>query len=302
MNGALIIGIIGAGKVGSTLARLWHQKGYRIAAIYSRGAADAAALAQQVGAEAVTSPDAVVRESMLTLLTVPDDALTDVAGHLHDAGHLADAVHLAGKAVVHTSGAHNADVLHDLEIDGAMVGSLHPAFPFADVATSMAGIAGAAFAVEAETDLLRQWLVELVQAIGGQPLAIGRGDKVLYHAALVLASNYTVTLYAVAERLLRGIGAAQSLADAALNPLVSATVANLREHGVPAALTGPLARGDAGTVERHLRALQQVDPSLAEVYRQLARLSFPMLEERRVHMNELVRVLEQDETNANHDS
>jgi predicted short-subunit dehydrogenase-like oxidoreductase (DUF2520 family) len=124
------------------------------------------------------------------------------------------------------------------------------------------------------------------------------GSKALYHAALVIASNYTVTLYAAAERLLLSMGADRAAADAALNALVGVTVENLRRQGVPDALTGPLVRADVGTLAAHLRALRDADPALEEVYRALARLTYPLVEARGVSLDPIEHLLRQEDDNA----
>lgn len=264
------IGIIGAGKVGTVLARLLVQAGVSVTAVASRTPEHADALARSVGARAVASPRDVVQYASLILLTVPDDAVSDVVAHLAD-------VDGQGRAFVHTSGALDASVLAPLASHGAMIGSLHPVYPFADVDAAVRGLPGATFAVEADDARLMDWLVGVVALLNGRVLVIPPGTKARYHAALVLASNYTVTLYAVAESLLAGLGAEPDTVRGALNPLVQATIENLVAHGIPAALTGPLVRADVGTIAAHLRALEAVDPRLADVYRELARLSYPML-------------------------
>ncbi len=285
-SGLPSLGIIGAGKVGSVLARLWHQAGCEVRGIYSRSEVRAMALAEQVGAMVCCdTPDHVLEVADLTVLAVPDDAIEMVADRLN----LKD---LRGKGVVHTSGVHDAGSLAALAARGAMVGSLHPAFPFADIETAVANLPGSAFAVEAELLPLRTWLVELVHRLDGQVLVIPPGKKAVYHAALVIASNYAVTLYSLAEQILTGLGADIVTADRALNPLVRATAQNLQQQGIPAALTGPLVRGDAGTVKLHLDALCDLDPGVAALYVQLARLTLPMLAARGVELEAIEQVLD----------
>ncbi len=256
------------------------MRGYAITAIYSWTLAHAETLAAAVSARAVKSLGEI--DADLVLLTVPDDVITATAAGL--AG-------FTGKAVIHTSGARDATALASLASRGVQVGSLHPAYPFADVETAISGLPGSTFAVEAREDPLRSWLFEMVVALDGRALAIPPGGKATYHAALVIASNYTVTLYALAESLLTGLGAEQAAADAALDALLAGTVANLKAQGVPDALTGPLVRGDAGTIAAHLAALGEVDESLVDVYRQLARLTLPLARARGLASEEIERLL-----------
>ena len=180
-----------------------------------------------------------------------------------------------------------------------MLGSLHPAYPFAD--GSVVGLGGTAFAVEAEDEWLLGWLHDIVSTLDGQVLIVPPGGKALYHAALCIASNYTVTLYALAEALLVGQGADRAAADSALNVLLAATVENLRVQGIPAALTGPLVRGDIETIKAHLKALDGVDSDVREGYIQLTRLTYPLLEARGIAPDGIEAVLKDGE-DADHSS
>lgn len=254
------VGIVGIGKVGETLARLLYGQGVAIGAIYSRRRSVASALAKRVEADFALSAANVVGACDLTLLTVPDDAIEVVAGEI------ASANYIEGKMVVHTSGVHSVDVLDPLAAKGVIVGSLHPAYPFADVEKAVFGLRGATFAVEAEDRRLAAALKVLVMTMGGRMLQIAPGQKAAYHAALVLTSNYTVTLYALASRLLAGMGAEREAIDGALQTLLQATVDNLVEKGVADALTGPIARGDLGTVRAHLGGLTG---ATADIYKAL---------------------------------
>jgi predicted short-subunit dehydrogenase-like oxidoreductase (DUF2520 family) len=215
----------------------------------------------------------VVELADLTLLTVPDDALEAVAGAL--AGAPWD-----GRAVVHTSGVHNARTLDALQARGAETGSLHPAFPFASVEQALTALPGATFAVEAESGHLRGCLTGIVSSLGGQVIVLTPHSKARYHAALVIASNYLVTLYDVARSLLESVDASPDASAGALNVLMQAALRNVVALGPVDALTGPLVRGDLGTVAAHLTALEDAPPAYRDLYVQLARLTYPLLEKR----------------------
>jgi predicted short-subunit dehydrogenase-like oxidoreductase (DUF2520 family) len=280
------IGIIGTGKVGCTLARLWKQAGYEITAVYNRTPEKAEMLVRYIpSAQVVKSPTLVVEMADIILLTVSDDVLPQIASKLSD-------FDCRGKIIVHTSGVASIDVLQGLLDVEAMVGSLHPIFPFADVETAIRDLQGSTFAIEASDEHVQQRLTELVESLKGQILLIPSGKKALYHAALAIASNYTVTLYAVAEAILVSIGAEKSVADNALNVLIEATVRNIRQQGIPQALTGALTRADVGTIQSHLKAID--DELLRNVYTGLARLSYPMLQERGVDTTQIEQVIQEN--------
>lgn len=292
-HGKPTLGVIGAGKVGVTFARLLHHAGYRICAVYNRSADRALALAQAVGAQAASHPAEVVLLADLTLVTVADDAITTVAEMLD--GH-----DLRGKGIVHTSGAHDATSLAVPARRGAMTGSFHPAFPFADVEVAMRALAGASFAIEAEAQQLEVWLRGLVEAFKGSAVVIPPGGKATYHLALAIASTYIVTLYSIGERLLLSLGTERAAADNALNTLVEGTVENLRQQGVPKAMVGPLTRVDVGTIAAHLQVLRKTDSQLVDVYKGLARLSYPMLEARNIPTAPIEKLMQQEEEDARH--
>ncbi len=271
--------VVGAGKVGATLARLYFERGYRVETVYSRTFAHAEALARQVGAQAVTSAGEVRGD--LVLIAVPDDAIRATAAALKG---------FNGWAAVHTSGVHDASALDALAAQGVQVGGLHPAYPFTEVERSLIGLPGATFAIEAESEPLLGWLRSLVAALGGSTLVIPPGGKALYHAALATMSSYTVTLYGLAERLLLSLGADKAAADGALNGLLAGVVENLRLQGVPAALTGPLTRVDVNTIAAHVQALAAADAEIVAAYRQLARLSYPLLRGRGISEAQIERI------------
>jgi predicted short-subunit dehydrogenase-like oxidoreductase (DUF2520 family) len=277
------LGFVGAGKVGTTLARLWYEAGCEISAIHSRTYANAAKLALALDAQVVGTASDVVNISDLTFLTVPDDKISSVAQAIE--GGLQD------KWIVHTSGVHNARVLSILAQKGAKTGSFHPAYAFARVEDAVTGLEGSTFAIEAEDPALSAYLRELVTVLGGLPLTLHADQKAIYHAALVVASNYTVTLYDVAMRLLRTLQADEATAKRAVDALMVSTLKNLAIQGTPDALTGPLVRGDVDTIEKHLAALPH---DVKQLYCHLALQSMSMLRQRGMdedtiaHLEELV--------------
>ncbi|MEM9952497.1 MAG: DUF2520 domain-containing protein [Chloroflexota bacterium] len=275
------ISIIGAGKVGSTLARLLFSKGYRIEVIYSRNASHAKNLVQQVHAK-VANQLADVTTADLTILSVSDDAITSVASQLSDSNW-------EDKGIIHTSGAHSIDALHPLANSGVMLGSLHPAFPFADVESAINSLIGATFAIEASHPKLYHWLLDLIQALEGHVIVIPENQKARYHLALAIASNYTVTLYSIAQTLLQSLTENDLAISNALNTLLHATVDNIKQQGIPDALTGPLVRADTQTIQSHLDAID--DKQLHQLYLALAQATLPLVTQRGVDTHTLESLL-----------
>lgn len=265
------IAIIGLGRVGIVLGRALASVGYDIRAVSSRHPAKAAVVAKEFRA-AATTPTEAARAADLTILAVSDDAIESVVMQLA----AADAVG-TGRAVVHVSGASPASILHAAAERGAIIGAFHPLAAIASADSTLP--VGLTFAIEAPPPL-HEILRRMALDLQGHPLALGPNDKTLYHASAVIASNYTVTLTALATRLLQHLGAAPDQALHALIPLMRTTLDNLEQQGLPGALTGPLVRGDVGTVRRHLVALDAAVPLVGELYRCLAHGTLPLAQQR----------------------
>lgn len=186
------------------------------------------------------------------LLAVPDDALAAAVAELA-AAPLPHAV-----PVLHASGSQSVDVLAPLAAHGHPVGGIHALAAIADPVEGADRLRGATFGVEGD-GAARALAERLVAACGGQVLAIRPGGKALYHAAAVFASNYAVALLSIAERLMDEAGIPAEDAQPALAALAAGAVENVAARGPVEALTGPVARGDAATVERHLARLSGAD-------------------------------------------
>lgn len=261
------LGFIGIGTVGSTLARALSTAGYVITAIHNRHPEKATRLAARLeGASALASAQAVADACDLVLLTVSDDAIETVAGSI---------TWSTDDAVVHCSGAASVDILAPAATQGAAVGVFHPLQTLAAPDRAETNLPGSAFGIEASTDELAETLSQMARDLGGTPLILS-GEKAIYHASAVIASNYLVTLMSLASGLWEELGLSKEEGLKALLPLVRGTLANLERVGLPNALTGPIARGDVGTVDRHLETLGRVAPELLAVYKELARRTIPI--------------------------
>jgi predicted short-subunit dehydrogenase-like oxidoreductase (DUF2520 family) len=255
------LGFIGIGVVATALARGLADAGYPIAAVHGRNARRAQALAASLpGASLAPSSQDVVDAADVIFLTVSDDAVASVATSVR---------WRAGCAAVHCNGAASLDLLRAATDDGAEVGVLHPLQSFAHADQAQRLMRGSCFRVEASSKRLQALLEEMASAVGGRPFVLG-ADPTLYHVSAVLASNYLVALLDLAASLWTEWGATPEDGLRALLPLVRGTIENIEALGIPAALTGPIARGDAGTVERHLTALRALAPHAVPVYKELA--------------------------------
>lgn len=255
------IGIVGAGRLGSALARALGQVGWPVVAVASRTPAHARTLAAAVsGARAVDTPQAVADVAELVFLTVPDTAIASVAASVR---------WRAGQGVVHTSGVESLTPLASAREHGALLGSLHPLQTFARPSRNpLRSFRGITCAIESDPELFPR-LESVVTAVGGEPLLLAPEAKALYHAAAVLAANYVVSLLHVAAQLWRAAALPEDRALQALLPLTRAAVENVAARGPAAALTGPIARGDVETIEKHLGALAAATPEHLALYREL---------------------------------
>ena len=261
------VGIVGAGTVGTALAIRLSQKGYRVSAVASRTTESARRLARRVQTALVCSDaQGVANVSDLVFVTTPDGVIPTVVSSVK---------WRKGQSVLHCSGADSLDVLEPARKTGAQVGVFHPLQTFASVDQAIANLTGSTFALEADEPLLGR-LRQMATDLGGHWVALKAGDKVLYHAAAVMACNYVVTLVKLAGDLWATFGIPQAEATRALLPLLKGTLNNIENVGLPNCLTGPIARGDTGTIRKHLAALEQKAPHLLSTYRELGLQTIPI--------------------------
>ena len=261
------IGFIGAGKVGTALAVKLSAKGHKVVAAASRTRASADRLAESVpGCTPYDAKQAVADAADLVFITTPDDAIAQVVAELN---------WRSGQSAVHCSGADSLDSLQPARAAGAEVGAFHPLQTFASVAHAIENIPGSTFAIETEGELL-ETLKQMAADLEGNWVKLGAEDKVLYHTAAVIACNYLVTLVKTATDLWKVFGVSTPEATRALMPLLRGTLNNIENVGLPNCLTGPIARGDLGTITKHLSALEKSAPALLSTYRELGMQTVPI--------------------------
>jgi predicted short-subunit dehydrogenase-like oxidoreductase (DUF2520 family) len=262
--GRLAVGVVGAGRVGSALGRALGMAGHTVVAAAGVSEASHERARERLPGVPLVPVQDVVAAADLVLLTVPDDALPTLVS-----GLVATDVDVQGKLLAHTSGRYGAGVLDPATRAGALPLALHPVMTFTGRPDDVDRLAGICFGVTAP-DPLRPVAEALVVEMGGEPVWIPEDRRTLYHAALAGGANHLVTLVVEAMDLLGRAG----VDDPArmLGPLLGAGLDNALRLGIRG-LTGPVARGDAGTVEGHLAELDRVSPEARGAYVALARLT-----------------------------
>jgi predicted short-subunit dehydrogenase-like oxidoreductase (DUF2520 family) len=266
-----LVGIIGAGAVGTALGAALHRAGWPVVAVGSRDEARRNRFRSLVpGARAFAEAAPVLDEAELILLSVPDDAIPGLAGELRLYG---------GQALVHTSGVLGAEVLEPARAAGTQVGAFHPLVAFADTERAIEALHGATIAVEGD-DELASLLATMADTLGATAVRLAPGTKAAYHAAAVLSAGGFVALLDAIAELGRAAGLDEAGALAVYGGLIEQTLGNARALGIRSALTGPMTRGDVGTLARHLDALARLAPGALPLYRAAAEREIALAEAR----------------------
>ncbi|MCS7478761.1 Rossmann-like and DUF2520 domain-containing protein [Umezawaea endophytica] len=261
----LAVGVISAGRVGSVLGAALARAGHHVIGVSAVSQASLRRAEDLLPDVPVLDPPDVAQSADLLLLAVPDDELSGLVRGLAATGSLR-----AGQIVVHTSGAHGVGVLAPAAEVGALCLALHPVMTFTGRAEDLLRMTAASVGVTAADDDEIAWSVgeALVVEMEADPVRIPEHVRPLYHAALAHGANHLVTLVAECTDLLRSAGV--SGGERLLGPLLSAALDNALRHG-DRALTGPVSRGDVGTVRKHLAVLAHEAPEVLPSYRVLAR-------------------------------
>lgn len=253
----LKIGVIGAGKVGFTLALALTKGGYTVNAVSSRSISSAYKLGDKLPSAVVfEGPQGVANACDLIFITTPDSAIGNVAASITVS---------PGLMVCHVAAATPIAVLDPLRTQGAVTGVFHPLQAIGS--TNAEILPGITFAIEAEEPLFKI-LRDMAVRLGGRVVELKGNDRVLYHASAIMASNYLVTLVSQAAGLWQGFGT-QEQAVRALMPLIRGTLDNIEQIGIPDCLTGPISRGDIQTIEKHISLIGESVPQTLDLYRLL---------------------------------
>ena len=265
---AQTLNLIGCGRVGQTLARLWtQQRTLALHDVCTTRLDRAQAAVALVGAGHAVDVLATMRPAPLWMLAVPDAQLPSVAQALAQ-----EQRHAPPALVFHCSGALDTQVLEPLRAIGWQVASAHCILSFASVPAAVQQFPGTPCALEGDAAAVAT-LRPLFSAIGAQCFDVASADKLRYHAAAVFATNFLPVLQTVAEDLWLSSGVPRALIAGLRASLLRNAVDNITRLGPQAALTGPAARGDTAAITRQAQALHTYDPQVGAAYEALSALA-----------------------------
>ena len=265
------IGVIGAGRLGTSVAVALQRADYRVVAVSSRSASSAESFAESVpGCAPVSSSQDVADIADAVFITTPAASIEPVVSVVS---------WRSGQVVIHCSGARPVSDLVSAYESGARTGGLHPlqTFPTSDSADL---ISGASAAVGSDDPVLLEWLQSVVYRLEAKPFTIQDKHRATYHASAVMACGLVASLMGLAAEVWSEMGISRADALAALKPLTAATVEAVGREGLPEAITGPAVRGDVETISMHLEAMKNLSPELGHAYSAINYDAMSLFEER----------------------
>ena len=254
--------IIGAGMVGTAIGFLLKKVGYEIVAIADKSTAALRRAESYTGGKSYRKPQEVLCEADCILITTPDDLILSVCKDI------ARSPFIKGKYVFHMSGAGGLDLLEPAKKAGAAVGSIHPLQSFSSIDNAIQNIPSSYFGITVDAKAKTK-AETIVLALGGKPIYISSKQKSLYHAAACVASNYLVSLLNAVESIYSSIGISEKDAKKAYLPLIYGSLKNIELSDSVSALTGPIARGDYGTIQKHVDSINANLPQYSSLYSSL---------------------------------
>ena len=263
---SLKFAIIGAGMVGTAIGFLLKKAGHHITAFADLSAAHLKRAELYTGATGFHDLSQAVNLADCLLITTPDDYIEPVCAEIVSHSFV------KGKKVFHMSGAGGLDLLESAARAGASVASIHPLQSFSSIDGAIQSIPGSYFGVTASAGV-KKLSADIVRDLQGIPIYISSEQKPLYHAAACIASNYLVSLMSVVESIYLSIGFSQTDARKAYLPLVYGSLKNIEKQGCASALTGPIARGDSGTIQKHVKAMACRLPDFSSLYADIGKVA-----------------------------
>lgn len=254
------IGFIGAGKVGFSLGRYFREHQLDVMGYSSRTRQSAFEAANFTGTMLFEDIESIVEASDTLFLTVPDGAIREVWDYIVK-------LSIKNKIICHCSGSLSSEIFEGIEAKGAFGYSVHPLYAVSDKQNSYKDLQKAYFTVEGSEGRIND-IVSMIKSLGNEVQIISPENKIIYHSAAVFVSNFVVALAQTGIDLLKECGFDEANAGIALGPLMAGNMQNIVRQGPVKALTGPVERCDAVTIEQHLASLNQDD---LELYRLLSK-------------------------------
>jgi predicted short-subunit dehydrogenase-like oxidoreductase (DUF2520 family) len=265
--------IIGTGMVGTAIGFLLKKAGYKVIAIVDKSPAALKKALSYTGGKSFRKPLEAIQEADCILITTPDDAIFSACQKI------ALCPTLKGKFVFHMSGAGGLDLLEPAKKAGAAVASIHPLQSFSSIDQAIKNIRGSYFGITADKKAQLP-AKNIVRDLGGIPFFISSDQKPLYHAAACFASNYLVSLMNTVESIYQAIGMNAKDAKKAYLPLVYGSLKNIENSGSIPSLTGPIARGDFGTIKKHITAINKNLPQYSSLYSSLGLITVKVAQQK----------------------
>lgn len=253
--------------MGTAIGYLLRTAGYPILGIVDQSIPAAQKAVSYTGGQIYSILSLTDIKADCIIITTLDDAIAPVCETLSQAGIIK-----AGVKVIHMSGAGTLDLLSSAKSKGAYVGSIHPVQSFADIDGAIRNIPGSVFGITVD-DEIKSWSVNFVIDLDGTPFFVSEADKPLYHAAACIASNYLTTLLYMVVEIYARLGLKEDDGIKAFMPLVKGTLTNIEHQGPVMALTGPIARGDVGTIKKHLAVFKERMPDYLNIYTELGQIT-----------------------------
>ena len=260
------VGVIGAGRLGSSLAQAMAAAGYTVSAVSTRRPEHARWLADRMpGATVTPNAQDVAHAADAVFICADDGSIAAVCDSLQ---------WRHGQSVIHCSGAQPLSVMAAADAEDAVIGGFHPlqTFPGPDMARRFSGIA---FGIESRSAGLSGWMTKLAHDLRGETIEISEDVRATYHASAVMACGLLTGLVGLSADMWRGLGVDRKRAVELLTPLVASTVEGIGERGIPAAVTGPYVRGDVETVRMHIEATRRASTETGRAYAALALAALP---------------------------
>jgi len=279
------ITVLGLGAVGRSLSIALHNSGYTIKSLLSRNENRKKELPSELHSLfSIYTGDGEAELGDIIFICVSDNAIRDVAVQL------AETYNLNGKMLVHCSGNFTAEILQTAEVQNIKTAAFHPLKSFAGQPETNP-FKGIYIDIEAQKPAVNI-LSGIARNLGAFPFEIKAAAKPFLHIASVIASNYVVTLLDIASETSEMGGIKRSEVQKALLALLRGTLQNIEKSGVEKALTGPLARGDTKTIQKHIQILEQ-NPDISDLYKKLGAKTVNIAErDKRISMKQAKQLRE----------